>query len=141
SEARGSGGVIGNYGEIVADHGKLSLPRFGRIDDLKFAGVPPAQRKLDAPEDYLSRYGRFAANAAWQNTNMTPDFPAAARAMASLYPQSSGERVDGVLSVDPIGLAALLQVIGPVTVPDWPTPITADTAAKTLLYDVYISLG
>lgn len=139
AEQRGSGGIIGNFGEIGANAGKLSLDRVGRDSDLNLGG-DPATRKLVAPPDYTSRYARFDVDLLWQNITMSPDFPTVARAIASLYPQSGGSQVDGVVSVDPLGLAALLKVIGPVEVPSWPEPITGDNAGQILLFDQYLKL-
>lgn len=139
AEQRGSGGLIGNFGEIGADGGRLSLDRVGRDSDLNLGG-DPASRKLVAPPDYLSRYARFDLDLLWQNITMSPDFPTVARAIASLYPQSGGSPVDGVVSMDPIGLAALLTVIGPVDVPGWPVPITGENAAEVLLFEQYLKL-
>jgi len=140
SELRGSGGFIGNFGEISVDRGRLGLDRLGRTRDLNRGG-DPASRRVIAPPDYLARYqGFFDPNSVWQNLTMSPDFPTVGRVIADLYPQSGGRPVDGVISVDPIGLAALLKVVGPVKVPAWPVPITAENAGRVLLYDQYVQL-
>lgn len=107
--------------------------------DLNTGGNPKA-RRLAAPPDYTARYARFDPELSWQNITMSPDFPSVAQAIASLYPQSGGRPVDGVIAVDPIGLAALLKVVGPVQVKEWPVPITADNAAQVLLFDQYVRL-
>ena len=135
-EARAGGGFLGNYGEIIAEDGRLSLTRFGRQDELTDA-PGKERRQLEAPEDYLARYGRFQPERAWVNVNLSPDFPTDAAAMANLYPQSGGAPVDGVIAVDPAGLAALLGVVGPIEVPSWPTPINAGNALQILLYEQY----
>jgi Protein of unknown function (DUF4012) len=141
AEARGSGGVVGNFGEIVVENGSIRLEKFGRNGDLETAGTPRLLRKLDAPADYLERYRPFGAAFTWSNMNMSPDFPASAEAMANHYPQSGGRFVDGVISADPVALAALLQLIGPVNVPSWPEPITSANAAEVLMYRSYVDLG
>ena len=141
AEARGSGGVIGNYGEISTDNGRFALDRFGRIAELNAAGIPSVERTFDAPPDFIARYARFGASRIWQNANMSPDFPASAQSMAGLYPQSGGQPVDGVISVDPIALAAFLQIVGPVTVPSWPEPITTENAARVLMFEAYVVKG
>ena len=138
AEARGSGGVIGNYGELVAENGHVTLAAFGRASDLRERGLAPNDRRLFAPADYAARYGEFLPQIWWQNVTMSPDFPSAASVMADLYPQSGGRPVDGVVSIDPLGLAALLQLTGPISVPGWPEPITAANAARTLLFDQYV---
>lgn len=139
SELRGSGGFIGNFGEISADRGRLKLERLGRTADLNVGGTP-TERRLVAPADYLARYTRFDPAMTWQNITMSPDFPSVAQAITNLYPQSGGRPVDGVIAVDPIGLAGLLKAVGPVQVKEWPVPITADNAAQILLFDQYVRL-
>ena len=138
AEARGSGGVIGNFGEITASNGRISLTRFGRNRELSSGGVPLGERVAQAPADYLRRYKRFAVDSEWSNVNMSPDFVSSAQAMASLYPQSGGREVDGVISVDPFALQALLGVLGPLSVQGWPVALDETNTATVLLRDAYI---
>jgi len=135
-ESRAGGGFLGNFGEITADNGRLRLSRFGRQDALTQA-PGREQRVLKAPEDFTARYARFRPEYTWANVNLSPDFPTDAGVMAGLYPQSSGAPVDGVIAIDPAVLAAVLKLVGPIEVPAWPTPITADNALQVLLYDQY----
>jgi UDP-GlcNAc:undecaprenyl-phosphate GlcNAc-1-phosphate transferase len=135
AELRATGGFIGNFGEIIADHGAMRLGRFGRINDLN--GTDTSERALHAPDDFVRRYGRFDIPHTWQNVNMSPDFPTVARVIADLYPQSGGAAVDGVIAVDSQGLAALLALTGPVTVPSWPEPLTTDNVVRVTLHDEY----
>ena len=136
-EARASGGFIGNYGEIEANNGAVTLTRFGRIRELNEGG-DLASKQLSGPADYVARYSRFAPARTWQNVTMSPDFPSVGAVIAELYPQSGGAPVDGVIAVDPTGLAALLQVTGPVEVPGWPEPLTAANAERVLLHEQYV---
>jgi hypothetical protein len=48
-------------------------------------------------------------------------------------------KIDGVIAVDPIALAHLLQLTGPVQVAGWPTPITSTNVVKITLHDEYIA--
>jgi hypothetical protein len=137
-EARGRTGFPGNYAELLVTDGKLSMPRFGRISELEQGGLPSEQRSLQLPADYVSRYGRFDVTGTWRNLTMSPDFVAIAQAAIQLYPQSSGEPIDGVLSVDPVGLAALMRFTGPIDVPGLPEQLTADNTARFLMLDQYL---
>jgi hypothetical protein len=116
------------------------MTRFGRATELESGGTPGDQRTLSGPEDYLARWARFGPQETWRNITMSPDFPSIGQVIAELYPQSSGQPVDGVIAVDPEGLAALLRLTGPITVPDVPTPLTADNAARFLLRDQYLTI-
>jgi hypothetical protein len=57
-----------------------------------------------------------------------------------LYPQSGGLRVDGVVSLDPVSLAAQLRVVGPVQVHSWPVPLTPENVVQVLEHDQYVQL-
>jgi Protein of unknown function (DUF4012) len=61
-----------------------------------------------------------------------------AQAAAELYPQSGGLAINGVLSVDPVGLAALVRYTGPVEVEGLDAPLTAENTAQFLQLDQYV---
>jgi Protein of unknown function (DUF4012) len=138
AEARGRTGFPGNFAELVLSDGKLSMPRFGRISELEHGGVPGAQKELTAPADYVARYQRFDVATTWRNITMSPDLPSIAAAAAELYPQSGGQKIDGVLAVDPIGLAALMRYTGNIDVEGLDHTLTADNVAGYLLHDQYV---
>ena len=134
-EARGRIGFPGNYAELVVDNGQLTMPVFGRVAELEAAG---SGRTLTEPADMVSRYGRFDIANTWRNLTMTPDFPSFALAASQLYLQSGGQQVDGVISVDPAGLAAVMRLIDePVQVAGRDEPLTWDTAEAFLLSGQY----
>ena len=140
-EARGRTGFPGNYAELLVTDGKLSMPRFGRIAELEQGGAPPGQRVITEPEDYLARYGRFDVGGTWQNITMSPDFGTIASVAAQLYPQSGGQPVNGVLSVDPEGLAAVMHFTGAIDVPGLPEQLTQDNTARFLMLDQYVQFA
>lgn len=140
AEARASGGLIGNWGELVAEDGRITLGRFGRTRELN-SGGDLAARRISGPADYVRRYSPFKPSLYWQTVTMSPDFPTVAQVIRELYPQSGGAPVDGVISVDPYAFAALLRLTGPVSVPGGEGQLTADNAAQILLHDQYLSFG
>jgi hypothetical protein len=130
AEARATGGLIGLNGILVADQGHLQLSGLEDSGLLNRGGDPV--RVLHAPADYLARYGSFDPADNWQMVNLSPDFPTVGAVITDLYPQSGGTPVDGVVAVDPEGLAAMMQLTGPITVPGWPVPIdSANVSAIT----------
>ena len=141
-EARGRTGFPGNYAELLVDDGQLSMPRFGRITELEQGGTPGPQRTIpNAPPDYMARYARFEPQSTWRNITLSPDFPTIARVAGDLYPQSGGTEVQGVMSVDPSGLAALMRLLD-LTIPvaGLPEPLTADNTVSFLQCDQYVAL-
>lgn len=139
AEARATGGLIGNFGVLEATNGRLTVQRFGRLKDLRDSGLPLEQRMLHLPPDseYLRRYGEFQPESTWQNVNLSPDFPTVGRVVADLYPQSGGQPIDGVIAIDSLGLAALMELTGPVNVGEWPEKITSENVVRVTLSDAY----
>jgi hypothetical protein len=136
AEQRGLGGFVGSYGEVLADHGRLTMVRSGPVADLNPApGSPP--RTLTGPPDYLARYGAFRPQDLFQDVTYSPDLPTVAHVVAQLYPQAGGDHIDGVLVVDPYALAALLHFTGPQHIAGLDEELTADNAADVLLQRQY----
>jgi hypothetical protein len=136
AELRATGGFMGNYGELVVEDGRIRLERIGRPQDLNEAGPPV--KSLVAPDDYLTRYRRFEVANTWQNVNLSPDLPTVGQVIAGLYPQSGGDPIDGVIVVDPVGLAGFLRLIGPIEVAPWPAPLTSDNVVDVTLNRAYV---
>jgi hypothetical protein len=133
AEARGTGGFIGNWGEVTAADGHVELSRFDRLQALQDTGSPTRS----VPADYKARYANFESLFNWAALNVTPDFPTLGSLIAGLYPQSGGQPIDGVIAIDPVGLSSILELTGPITVPDWPDPITADNVVNVTLSQAY----
>lgn len=140
-EARGRTGFPGNFAELQVDNGRLSMPRFGRINELEEQGVPGPQRFMLQPPDYIERYQRFDPLGTWRNLTMSADFASTALVAQQLYPQSGGRPIDGVLSVDPEGLATLLRYTDPVAVEGLDEPIREDNAVEFLQREQYLEFA
>ncbi|MFI5047444.1 MAG: DUF4012 domain-containing protein [Acidimicrobiia bacterium] len=141
AESRATGGFIGSFATITAENGKLTvseIERTGLWNDTLRARDAIA---WNATREYRTRYAQFKPETNLQNVNLTPDFPAVATVLMSLAPQAGVGPVDGVIAVDPAGLAALLSLTGPVTVPQWPSSISSDNVVDVTLRDAYAVLG
>lgn len=137
AESRGLGGYMGNYAELAAVDGAVSLSRSGRTLDLMVAPVSEP-KAISGPSDYVARYGRFHPEAHFGDLTYSPDFPSVARVIEAEYLRSTGRTVDGALSIDPYALAALLRLTGPIQVPGLDGLLTADNGADTLLRRQYL---
>jgi hypothetical protein len=140
AELRGAGGFIGSYAQLDIVDGKATISRSGRIDDL-LEGPNKGNRTLTGPDDYLARYGRFQPGDFLQDATQSPHFPSSASVIAQLYPQAGGAPVDGVIAVDPTGLAALLELTGPVLVPGLDEALSSENAVEILTRRQYLELG
>lgn len=141
AELRGSGGFVGNFVELAARSGDVDLDRSGRIGEL-IGAAPPGQRTLVEPPDYVARYGDLRPQDNLQDVTLSPNWPSVGSVYAQLYPQSGGRAVDGVIGVDPTGLAGLLELTGPVPVPGFPGfQLTSENVVAALTTEQYLIFG
>jgi uncharacterized protein DUF4012 len=140
AENRGSGGLVGNVGEITAEGGRLGLAGVQRIARLNEAVDDEAAARV-LPPVYGAAYGAWNVPANLQNATVAADFPTTAGALEAVVPLTGQGEVDGAVSVDPLAVAAFLEIVGPVTVPSWPVPISAANAAAVLLHEQYVALA
>ncbi len=136
AEVRGAGGFMGSWAEVTADSGELRLTDSGPVTDLmpEF-NEPPLT--ITGPPEYVARYGRFSPDRYIGDFAFSPHFPHDAQVMSELYPQATGRPLDGVISIDPVALAALLTFTGPLDVEGFDRTLTAENAADFLLRDNY----
>lgn len=144
AEARASGGIPGALAVLTLDHGKLILGRQSSAGDIGIMSpvvpVDPTQQQI-----YSTRLGKYM-----QDVNLTPDFPTAASTAQAMWEKKTGQRVDGVISIDPVVLSYILEATGPVGVNDaeigavkaagLPTELSSSNVVFTLLSDVYAKI-
>ncbi len=103
-------------------------------------------RTVDAPAEWLRQWGRYGfdtgpdgttSGSPWSNITISPHFPSTATAIASLFPQSGGSEIDGVIAIDPYVLQAFVGFTGPITVESSDTRLTSNNTARFLLFDQY----
>jgi hypothetical protein len=126
---------MGNWAELTANDGRLTLTRSGRVDELnRYPGEK--DRQITRPADYVRNWGPYQVGTYVQDVTLSPDLPSVARVLGDLYPHVGGDKIDGVLVVDPYGLAALLNFTGPISVDGAPL-LTSKNAAAELVRDQY----
>jgi hypothetical protein len=137
AEMRGTGGMVLSYGGLIGSGGQLQLAVFGRIDDL--ALKEPVDRRFvpDLPEDYLRRWEGFDPLLRWRNATMGADFRMVAPVLEAMFVAKTGVQLDGVIQIDPAGLASLLGAVGPVEVPEL-GEITEDNLVQLVLHEAYV---
>jgi hypothetical protein len=145
AESRGLGGFMGNWGELTAVDGKLTLTESGRaseLNDVARETNPEVTPVVDGAhhqgvQDYLDRYHGLDEWTTVQDVTASPDLPTVAQVLRQLYPQVGGPELDGVLLVDPYALAALMRYSGPVEVDGVDVPIDERNAVEFLLTEQY----
>jgi hypothetical protein len=163
AELRGTGGLIGFWGVLSVDQGRV---RFGETEDydpFDDAGDPVGETRTsrinsiglslrnppDVDPDYYARYGFAGGARSFPNINLDPDLPTTAKAALDLFELQTGERLDGVILLDPVGLEALLRATGEeVPLPEDVAAVLGagdglpvDGLARYLTADIYETLG
>jgi hypothetical protein len=120
AQARATGGLVAAYAILTADHGTIRVVQRGNDSELRDASHPV----VDLGPAFDSVYGYAEPAQKWSTSNGSPNFPDAADIWAHLWEAQSGEHIDGAIAVDPPGLASVLNVTGPATVPGYPGTFT-----------------
>jgi len=131
AELRASGGIPGAIAVVSADDGRLSLTGSSSASALGDFGTPVLP--LTEPEHTL--YGEILGQY-MQDVNFTPDFARSGEFAQAMWEKRTGQKVDGVVALDPIALGYLLRATGAVDAGNGVT-LTSSNAAKMLLSEVY----
>jgi UDP-N-acetylmuramyl pentapeptide phosphotransferase/UDP-N-acetylglucosamine-1-phosphate transferase len=137
AEARATGGIPASVGVLDARDGRLDLGDMQPVEELDAAAQLVHTATPAATTEYAARYGRFRPQLWWENMTMSPDFPTVASVMAAQYQRQTQQHVDGVLSIDPSVLGAILRLSGPVHVDGWQGAITAGNVGDVVLRGEY----
>lgn len=135
SEARATGGLIGGFALLSSSKGRLTLGAVAPNYELRRPSSP-----VPMPAWYRDRYDRFAAREHWSNVNAEADFRVTGALTAALFEKTSGLRIDGVIALDPMAMAAFLKVTGPL---DGPRGIRleAESFPRVAMHDAYQIFG
>jgi len=120
TELRATGGFIGSFAQIDILNGvieEIDIPDGGTYD---------MQGQLDsyiAPPEPLS-----LLNSRWelQDANWFPDFPSSAQKMLGFYEDAGGPTLDGVITINATLMPKLLEITGPIEMPEYDRTITAE---------------
>jgi hypothetical protein len=130
-ELRPTGGFIGNYGVLTVNAGHLQggvqLHDIYTLDcprGCPYRPIPAAYSWMDVAP---TRFGL-------RDANLDPDYPRSARLIMDLFTQEGGPPVDGVISITPGLAAAIMQVTGPILVPEYSRTVTATDLEDVLHY-------
>ncbi|MBA2367060.1 MAG: DUF4012 domain-containing protein [Actinobacteria bacterium] len=137
SEARGTGGLAGFYGVLEAAEGRMRLERIGPIAEL----ASEHMTGVEAPDWFDRRYASSAGLRQWQQANLSPHFPVVSQVWLDMYESVRGERLDGVIAMDPVALGRLTAATGPIQTEGLDVAVGPDNAVPVLLHDSYLQFG
>jgi hypothetical protein len=132
AELRGTGGLIGEYGILEASPTGPVVREVRPVEELRRRLRGPAPPPAGLP----GHYRRSGVAGDWRAVNIPPDLPTVGQMIVALYRESGGERVDGVLLVDPLAMARILQVSGPIEVQG--VRLGSRTLVKETLLTAYV---
>ncbi|KKT50885.1 MAG: hypothetical protein UW43_C0001G0050 [Candidatus Yanofskybacteria bacterium GW2011_GWA1_44_21] len=128
SELRPTGGFPGSYGVLMFQDGDLAD---FKVDDvynldgqLKENIIPPKQLQHITPT-----WGM-------RDANWFIDFPASAKKIMSFYKKESGSDIDGVITLSPKLVSGILDVIGPIDMPEYGLTLTGENFTDTIQKEV-----
>ena len=112
AEMRAGSGMFLQAGEICFEDGRISLGDLVSTGDLILD-----RSAVEIPDaDLADRWGLLLPNAEFRNLALSPRFDANAELAVEMWRSATGGEVEGVLAVDPVALAAILESTGPVEV-------------------------
>ncbi len=130
AEIRSGGGLPAATAIVDVEDGKAKMAdQTSTYSFDRFTKVFHPEPEMDQlyVEDTFTGFGNFTR---------TPDFPTTAQSFDQLWFNKTGERLDGVITIDPVVLSYMLEATGPVISSDG-VELTSDNAVETLLYDAY----
>ncbi|MDN3494377.1 DUF4012 domain-containing protein [Planococcus sp. APC 4015] len=134
AELRTAGGLAGSFVLLQADADGFDIVE--QADSSKF---PRRTEPIaEVPASTTAFYGDDVARYV-QNATMTPDFATTGSLVSSWWAGYTGTAPDAVLSIDLATVASLVEVSGPLVLPDG-TEIPADELEQRVLVDPYFTL-
>ncbi|MFA7169337.1 MAG: DUF4012 domain-containing protein [Candidatus Paceibacterota bacterium] len=118
SEMRATGGFIGSYGILDIENGKIKNLMIDGI----FNPDGQLQEKIVPPMPIQ----KISASWSMHDSNWFADFPTSAKKTALLYEKTGGPTVNGVIAITPETIKKLLEITGPIEMPDYGVTITAE---------------
>ncbi len=130
SEIRATGGFIGTYGLLELDRGEMT--------NLFVDGVYNADGQLH--EKIIPPRPIQKVSTAWSmhDANWFPDFPTSAEKISWFYEKTGGPTVDGVISLTPTVIERLLELTGPISMPEYEVVLDSNNFVELIQYKVEI---
>jgi hypothetical protein len=134
AELRTGGGITGTFLQLNVDGGRMALAELRDSTGFPVMADPLLPLHPEEVRAYGDGIGRFV-----QNASMTADFTLTARLASAWWANATSVTPDAVVSVDPMVLAAVLRVVGPIDLGTG--ALGADDVVDRLLVQPYLSLS
>jgi hypothetical protein len=130
AELRPAGGYTGTVGVVGFANGRLAENSFA---DVYFYDLRPGVPFVEPPEELANH---LLGSASWQlaDAAWSPDFPTSARDALHAYTLESGDDdIDGVIALTTFAVDRLLEVTGPIEVPEYNVTVAAGEVTLSAL--------
>jgi hypothetical protein len=130
AELRPAGGYTGTVGVITVSNGQLTERSF---KDVYFYDLQPNIPFVEPPDELADH---LLGTASWQlaDAAWSPDFPTSAQNALHLYTLESGDAdIDGVIALTTYAVDRLLEVTGPIDVPEYGVTVASGEVTMTAL--------
>ncbi|HBY73367.1 MAG TPA: hypothetical protein DEG44_01610, partial [Candidatus Kerfeldbacteria bacterium] len=119
-ELRATGGFIGSFALVDINN--------GRVSSIEIPGGGPYDLMGNLTEQVVSPQPMHLVNSKWQlqDANWWPDFPTSAQKIQWFYTHSGGASVDGVITLTPDVIEQMLEITGPIAMPEYDTTVTTE---------------
>ncbi|MFZ2193369.1 MAG: DUF4012 domain-containing protein [Candidatus Moraniibacteriota bacterium] len=129
-EMRATGGFIGTYAVLDISNGNIKNffvdGIFNPDGQLREKIIPPIPIQ------------KISANWSLHDSNWFPDFPKSAEKASWFYEKTGGPTVDGVITMTPTVMQRLLEITGPIEMPEYSMTIDKDNFLENIQTEVEI---
>jgi hypothetical protein len=130
------GGAVLSLDTLTAANGTFTINHDASYADYSLNAPAP----VALPAGTQQVFGVNQPTLNWPATDETPDWATSGRIMEGMWRQATGQTVNGVIGMDVLGVARILQLTGPVSVPGESVPISASNISYQLLDKAYQGL-
>jgi hypothetical protein len=130
SEMRATGGFVGSYGLLDISNGHVK--KFF-IDGI-FNPDGQLQKRIVPPEPIQ----KISASWSMHDSNWFPDFPVSARKAIVFYEMTGGPTADGVIALTPTVMQKLLDITGPINMPEYDVVLDSKNFIELTQYKVEV---
>lgn len=127
-EMRATGGFIGSYGIVKINKGRIEKMF---VDDV----FNPDGQLIDRVVPPLP-IQKISANWSMHDSNWFTDFPLSAKKAMDFYERTGGPTVNGVIAITPAVMQQLLEITGPVDLPEYELTLTHENFVEVLQNEV-----
>ncbi len=131
AELRPSGGFTGQFGVFSIQDGRMAPFTLQDVTELDYNGNG-AELGRQAPPGYTSwmNFGNFGL----RDANLSGDFPTTAHLAMQVFQDEGGGPVDGDIMFTPTAIEHVLEIVGPIKIPEYNDTITAQNLEDKLHY-------